>query len=94
MPCDTQVNELCRYAFAVSFMLIRCIGFPYVIVRYVYVDLYSAYMADDFRDPPWLLWFAFSGTVLCCLQLFWGYKIVKILAKQFSGNAVDRSKEA
>ena len=34
------------------------------------------------------------GMSLTFLQLFWGYKIVKILAKQFSGNAVDRSKEA
>ena len=60
----------------------------------LYPDLFAAYTSADLRGPLALSWFAFSGTALMCLQLFWGFKIVRILAKQFSGNMIDRSKEA
>ena len=87
------VNEVSRIVFAVSFLAIRGIGFPYWQYS-VLCDLAAAYRADDVRGPLALGWFAFSGTVLCGLQLFWAFKIIRILAKQFSGNMIDRSKEA
>ena len=67
----------------------------YYIFGVLYTDLYAAFLADDIRKPIALGWFAFSGTVLMCMQLFWGQKIVRILYKQFVGKekAGDRKKE-
>lgn len=59
----------------------------------MYHDLHAAYNADDIRNPIALGYFAFSGTMLMCMQLFWGQKIVRILYKQFTGAPADRSKE-
>ena len=47
----------------------------------MYHDLHAAYNADDIRNPIALGYFAFSGTMLMCMQLFWGQKIVRILYK-------------
>ena len=65
-----------------------------MLVVYLYPDLQAAYMASDVRNPIALGWFAFSGTALCAMQLYWGSKIVRILFKQFTGKEGDRSKEA
>jgi len=88
-------NELVRVAFALSFLPIRCYIFPRQLLVYVYPDAYAAYMANDVRGPIALSWFVISGTMLSALQLFWGFKIVRVLIKQFVlGKRVDPNKEA
>lgn len=87
------VNEFVRIAFALSFLPLRCYMFP----RFVFTvnsDLYAAHLSDDVRNPIALGWFALSSSVLCALQLFWGFKIVRILLKMLSGKEGDRKKEA
>lgn len=90
----SAVNEVVRIAFAVSFLPIRCVIFPGMLIYYLFPDMWAAYTADDVRAPISLGWFMVSGTALASLQLYWGTKIVRILAKQFLGSAVDRNKEA
>ena len=53
-------------------------------------DLMAAWAANDIRcslAAYW--WMAFSSAFLTVLQLFWGYKIVKVVAK---GNLKGRDK--
>ena len=57
--------------------------------------MYAAHKAHDIRSWPAMGWMVFASSALCFLQLFWGYKIVTILYKQYFDpkNAVDRLKE-
>ena len=62
------LNEFVRIAFAVSFLPIRCIMFPYFLLFYFYPDLYAASAAGDFRGPVALGYFALSSMLLCSMQ--------------------------
>lgn len=76
------MNELARVVFAITFLLLRCIFFPRVIVLSLWPDMWAAVRSNDVR-PSWVVfgWIAISSVLLTVLQLFWGYKIIKVVAK-------------
>lgn len=76
------VNELSRTTFAVSFLIIRVVWFPIVMISRWWPDLYAAYAADDVRCS-WAAfgWMFFSSAFLTFLQLFWGFKIIRVVLK-------------
>jgi len=76
------LNELLRTTFAVSFLVVRVGLFPYVMASKWWPDIYTAYMADDVRCPIYTLaYMTFSSAFLTFLQLFWGYKILRVVLK-------------
>lgn len=87
-----KLNELSRVVFALSFLLIRCVYWPFMM-RMVFCDLTAALQAGDIRSYTPMLFFFVSGSMLTVLQYFWGFKIVKALSKMATGNSSDRSKE-
>ena len=75
-------NELSRTLFAVSFLIIRVGCFPYLMVTKWWPDVAAAYSAGDVRCPGYTFaWMIFSSTFLTFLQLFWGYKIIRVVLK-------------
>ena len=75
-PVGALCNEVCRNCFAVSFFLLRCFAFPYVMVAKFWPDLCTAYAKGDVRMAwPVYGWMWFSTIFLTWLQLFWGYKV-------------------
>ncbi len=77
------VNEAVRSLFGVSFLLIRCVLFPWVMLSKFWPDLAAAFGADDVRGASRapFYWMIFSSTFLTLLQFFWGGKIVRVLLK-------------
>lgn len=85
-------NELVRTTFAVSFLLLRVGCFPYLMLTRWWPDLIAAYKADDIRCPmAAYCWMFFSSVFLTFLQLFWGGKIIRVIAK---GNASGKDESA
>ena len=89
---NPALNELLRTTFAVSFLIIRVFYFPYVMLSKWWPDLYTAYTSSDVRCAGYVFgWMAFSSTFLTFLQLFWGYKILRVVLK---GNLGGKDKSA
>jgi len=86
------LNEQSRTLFAVSFLLLRGIAFPAMMLTSYWPDLLAAYMNNDIRCS-WLAygWGWLSSSLLTCLQLFWTMKIIRVLAK---GNVRGRDASA
>jgi len=78
----STLNEIMRTSFVVTFLPIRCIWFPYAMITGLWPDMYAVYMAGDMRCSAGVFW----GMLACCwilmfLQLFWGYKIMRVVLK-------------
>lgn len=90
LPLHSAINEVCRVVFALSFLVVRCLFFPCLMAFRLWPDMASAYIAGDVRvSMPVFVWMMFASIFLTGLQLFWGYKIVKVVAK---GNLKGRDK--
>ena len=78
----SAINELSRTLFAVSFLIIRVCYFPYVMLTKWWPDMWQAWSGDDVRCTMTAFgWMGFSSVFLTLLQLFWGYKIIRVIAK-------------
>ena len=78
----SMCNELVRTSFAVSFLIIRVGCFPWLMLTRWWPDLLAAYNADDIRCPQAAYcWMFFSSAFLTFLQLFWGFKIIRVITK-------------
>jgi len=76
------MNELVRTVFALTFLFVRVGWFPWVMLSRWWPDLMAAWAANDIRCPMHTYWWmAFSSTFLTFLQLFWGYKILRVVLK-------------
>jgi len=91
-------NELNRTVFSVSFLVIRVLWFPYVMITKWWPDLIEAWSTPSgIRcSMPAYCWMFFSSVFLTFLQLFWGYKILRVVLKGNLGgnNAVATKHEA
>lgn len=75
-------NEMSRTVFAVSFLVIRVVCFPYVMIARFWPDLVDAWSTSGIRcSMPAYCWMFFSSVFLTLLQLFWGYKILRVVLK-------------
>jgi hypothetical protein len=78
----SALNEVSRTLFVLSFLPIRCVWFPIVMVTKFWPDMIEAYSSDDIRCPMiTYYWMFFSSSFLTFLQLFWGYKIMRVVMK-------------
>ena len=81
-PLHNAINEVCRIVFALSFLFVRCVCFPLLMILQLWPDLYAVYVSSDVRVSAGAFsWLAFASIVLTGLQLFWGYKIVRVISK-------------
>ncbi len=59
-----------------------CVAFPLLMACRLWPDLHAVYMAGDVRVSERVFWWMTLASVfLTALQLFWGYKIVKVISK-------------
>lgn len=91
------LNELCRPLFAISFLITRCVLFPYVMLSTCLLDFWKAAMLspEERRGGSsslllfvWVLCLAFTF-----LQLHWGVLIAKQVAKASGLMAKEESSE-
>mmetsp|Transcript_5982 Transcript_5982/g.18397 ORF Transcript_5982/g.18397 Transcript_5982/m.18397 type:complete len:283 (-) Transcript_5982:499-1347(-) len=87
------LNEFVRLSFAVTFLLIRCVMWPVVVMQLV-LDLISVYRAGQLQGGFQMMIFGCTCSVLTFLQLYWGYKVVAATVKMLKGDRSDREKEA
>jgi len=91
-PVHSMINELCRTAFALSFLVVRCGVFPILMCTQMWPDMYHVFDAGDVRvSRQVFLWMGFGALVLTALQLFWGFKIVRVIT---SGNLKGKNAKA
>jgi hypothetical protein len=82
------INEVVRVAFAVLFLTIRAIYFPYVVFCWVIPDLLHVASLDDTDRPPHttpvkLYAIIASAVLFSCLQIHWGSLVLKQALKIF-----------
>lgn len=80
-----KINEASRVLFAISYLIVRCGMFPYVIFSTCLKDFYQAGMLpDEARHgvPKLIIWVVFFlSLAFTLLQLNWGVLVAKQVAK-------------
>lgn len=80
-----DANEVARVLFAITFMLLRGIYFPYVSFRNAIPDLWEAYKTPPDGVPMWTGYFlAILISSFALLQAYWGLLISKQVMKLFT----------
>lgn len=95
------VDELCKVSFAVLFLALRCAYFPVTMWgfwRCLFDQLFDNSLirtgaADPFMAANLIKFVFCSSIFMSCLQAFWGYKIVRILASIALGTPPDDAKQ-
>jgi hypothetical protein len=91
-----KLNDIARPLFALLFLLVRMIAFPYVSVMGVLRDvLYVTSLPLDQRNqvpnlPLYIL--AFLNVAFSCLQLYWGTLLIRQIIKLFQGPTKSKAK--
>jgi hypothetical protein len=81
-PRGRAVHAGAKSLFVLTFMPIRCLLFPMVMLTKFWPDMLAVYSHADMRFWGGVFaWMLLSSTLLTGLQLWWGYKIVRIVAK-------------
>mmetsp|Transcript_2467 Transcript_2467/g.3611 ORF Transcript_2467/g.3611 Transcript_2467/m.3611 type:complete len:206 (+) Transcript_2467:2036-2653(+) len=78
-----RFNSFCRILFAVLFLLIRCVYWPFMSISY-FIDAYNTIKDGTFHKMGITLFFSFSNVFLTLLQLYWATFILKQLKKLLS----------
>jgi hypothetical protein len=78
--CDYVFYKWCRTLFAITFLWIRVLCWPYYYIICVFQA--TQYYIDGSLYPPYYFIFTSISTALTMLQLLWGYKIIKNITKR------------
>jgi len=88
------LNDLARVGFALSYLLVRAIYFPYVVFTSVLPDLlFVASLPDDDRSGASvgkIYFLAMAALGFVFLQLYWGTLVAKQLIKAIFGGSSDK----
>ena len=77
-----QMNEICRVCFALSFIVLRGIYFPYTSFVHCIPDIWKAYEDRPDEVPMWTGYFLIGALVLfSCLQSYWGLLVARQIKK-------------
>jgi hypothetical protein len=88
------MNEICRTLFALSFIVLRGICFPYTSLCHCVPDIWRAYDNPPDGVPVWTGYFLIVSLVLfSCLQFYWGVLVARQVKKAFSGDGGDKEKK-
>lgn len=84
-----HVHELVRVTFAVAFLALRAVYFPFLMVRVCLSDFWKAAMLPideryGISKAPFLIIFVLA-LLFTFLQLHWGFLVVKGVIKKFIG---------
>jgi hypothetical protein len=91
--CLSTFNEVTRLCFGLTFLSIRCLAWPYVMVSLVR-DIVSAHAAADPRFwYPGASFYVTTTVLMSLLQQYWGLKVVKGMVKMARGDRSGREKE-
>jgi len=75
----STINEMARVAFAVLFLLIRCIYWPFVCV-----DFWRNSLKSDAPGLLLVIWYV-ANIGMTLLQYFWGALVVKGIIRKAKG---------
>lgn len=84
-----SLNESCRIVFALSFLILRAVYFPYVSYRWVVPDLLEmrqlpVEQRQGVTNLPFDAMIVFC-TLFAALQMYWGFLIVRQIVKLITG---------
>lgn len=93
-----SITEIARVLFALMFVILRCIYFPYVGARHAIPDFYRAATSSESERngvPAAPFYMLIPIIVLFgMLQLFWGSKVLTQVLKVLSGDKVEKQKKS
>ena len=89
-PLLGKLNAVCRVSFAVLFLIIRGLYFPYVVLFQVLPDMAAVIRQGTELVPPLVC--GSIAVLMMSLQLYWGSLILKQLKKMLA-KAPDPRKE-
>ena len=88
-----QINEICRVFFALSFIILRGIYFPYTSFFHCIPDIWKAYDNRPGEVPMWTGYFLIGALVLfSCLQSYWGLLVARQIKKALLGDDKNKKK--
>lgn len=89
-----NMNEAGRVLFALSFLILRGVYFPYISFRWAIPDLFAAYDNPPDGVPMWTGYFLISMIALfACLQAYWGLLIATQVKKVLRATGEDSDAE-
>eukprot|EP00579_Thalassiosira_antarctica_P002739 CAMPEP_0201875510 /NCGR_PEP_ID=MMETSP0902-20130614/7470_1 /ASSEMBLY_ACC=CAM_ASM_000551 /TAXON_ID=420261 /ORGANISM="Thalassiosira antarctica, Strain CCMP982" /LENGTH=306 /DNA_ID=CAMNT_0048402581 /DNA_START=44 /DNA_END=964 /DNA_ORIENTATION=- len=89
-----NVNEMARIIFALSFLVLRGIYFPYVSFTQAVPDLIKAYENPPDGVPMWTGYFLIGMiSSFAFLQAYWGLLIAQQAKKVLTGDSGDKDKK-
>ena len=81
-----QLNELCRTLFAISFIVLRGVYFPFTSFVHAIPDIWRAFENPPDGVPMWTGYFLIVSLFLfSCLQSYWGILVAKQIKKALAG---------
>lgn len=94
----TAINEAFRLAFAISFLCLRGLMFPYVSFVWAIPDLWEAYEKPPMGVPMWTCYLLIGMiSLFAILQAYWGMLIAqqvkKALASALGGEEEEKKKK-
>jgi len=88
------LNELNRNVFAVIFLCVRVVYWPYICYMFWADSITLMQKPSAERVPLFVIWsFCLSNILLTGLQFFWGSLILRGIAKVLQGKPADDDKE-
>jgi len=89
------LNEISRIMFALLYILVRAIYFPYVVVTQVLPEFYRATTDTDTpdTDAPALWAIMMFSLLFTGLQMYWGSLVIKQIIKALGGDGSDKTKK-
>mmetsp|Transcript_5070 Transcript_5070/g.12720 ORF Transcript_5070/g.12720 Transcript_5070/m.12720 type:complete len:319 (+) Transcript_5070:183-1139(+) len=89
------LNEMARILFALSFLALRGLYFPYVAFVHTIPDLVLAYEDPPDGVPMWTGYFLIIFLAsFACLQAYWGSLIARQVMKVLSGGSDGKEKKS
>lgn len=92
-------NEVCRMGFAISFIVLRGLYFPYTSFFHCIPDIWRAYYGEESGRVPegvpmWTGYFLIVALVLfSCLQSYWGVLVGRQVKKALFGDGDAKKKK-
>lgn len=86
-------NELSRAAFGLTFLPIRCVLWPLIVLSLLR-DIIAAHAAADARlYYPAAAYHLTTSVLMTLLQQYWGSKVLRGIMKMIQGDKSERAKE-
>lgn len=91
-PTLQSLNEMCRILFALLFVIMRMLAFPYITATSCIPDFWQASRERPEVAAP-CLGVVVANVLFTVLQLYWGVLLLKQIKKAILGGKKEKKKD-